>query len=111
MDILKGIVGLLDQVPLMAWAIIAGTVLSWGITQRIKHMIPSWCTDKARARLTELLAFTIGMGATWLLVQNTAGVVAGFAVGVWAPMSWKLFMTILGKWKPEWREALSGDTK
>lgn len=97
--------------PLGFWPLVAGCLLSWGGTQWIKFWLPLRWSSRTRLGLCRLIAFGLGLGVTWLLWPTRAGIIAGVAVGTWAPFTYAIAARIVG-WKfPALREEWSQDTR
>lgn len=93
-------------------ACLAGLLMSFGITQRIKFYLPAKWSAKSREVATQLLAFVLGTGATLALWdRTTAGaydsIVAALIVGLLAPAVWNVAMLTLSWWRPELPKAFS----
>ena len=100
----------ISGLPQPVLAIFAGTLASWGITQRLKTMIPARWSAKAREVSTQAIAFAVGFLATFALFPATnfpASFFAALIVGLWSPALWNVLMLVIGwKW-PDLRDALS----
>lgn len=96
--------------PQPVLAMLAGTLIAWGVTQRLKFAIPAEWSAKAREVATQSLAFLTGFLATFALFPYTnfpASLVAAFVVGLWSPALWNVSMLLIGwKW-PTLRDTLS----
>jgi len=111
-DGLFGIPGFLAsaaQVPRQAWAPIVGTLIAWGLTQRLKFLIPRGWTKEARELSTQTLGFVTGFLGTALVwgPTNPMGWIVGFVVGLWCPALWNLGMYFIGRKWPNLRRRLS----
>lgn len=99
------------EVPRQAWAPLIGTLVSWGATQRLKWMLPSRMSPKAREVSTQAIAFVVGWVGTGLAWGGPLGWLVGFVVGLWSPALWNVLMLVLGWWKPGLPKALSQSVK
>lgn len=113
---LFGIPGLLSsaaQVPRQAWAPIVGTLIAWGLTQRLKFLVPRGWTKEARELSAQSLGFATGFIGTALVwgPWNPLGWIAGFVVGLWSPALWNLLMFLVGKRWPKLRRRLSQERR
>lgn len=95
-------------------AIVAGILIAWGLTQRVKYIIPSTWSYHAREVSTQLLAFLFGMWATiaiWPKERGWDPVIAGLIVGLLSPALWSAFTLFIGfKW-PEFKTKLSQNVR
>lgn len=99
--------------PREVWAPILGLLSAWGLTQRLKFLLPERWSPKAREVSTQTTAFLIGWvvtAFTWDLFNPLAWVV-GFAVGLAAPAIWNVGMLVLGWWKPDLAKLLSQNVR
>lgn len=94
-------------------ALVAGTLISWGLTQRLKFFVPFDWSYHAREVATQAISFALGMLATVLLWPElgAAALVGGIVVGLWSPALWSVLMLAVGWWKPGLKEALSQDVR
>jgi hypothetical protein len=101
----------LTALPIQLWAIVAGTLASFGITQKLKFAVPAKWSAHAREIASQGVSFVSGFASTYLLwaglTWDAAAFVVSLVVGLWSPALWNLGMYALGKYKPEWKEALS----
>lgn len=110
---------LVKAVPREFWAVLAGLLVSWGLTQRLKGLLDPNLPAIKRHHYTQALAFILGALATLLvwsvgdrgLRASWDAVVAAMVVGIIAPMLWWLLVRILGRWFPELRDRLSQDER
>lgn len=110
-EVIENILRIMESVPLGVWAILAGTGISWGVTQRAKFLIPFHFAFITRHLLTQTIAFVLGWGTCWALWPTFPGFVAAVLVGIWSPWSYNLFMRwIAFKW-PALRESMSQDVR
>lgn len=95
--------------PRQLWAPLLGLLAAWGLTQRLKFLLPSSWSPKAREVSTQSLAFVIGWITTGLVwgPHDPLGWTVGFAAGLAAPAIWNVGMLVLGWWKPELAKLLS----
>lgn len=96
--------------PQPVLAMLAGTLIAWGVTQRLKFLLPARWSAKAREVGTQALAFVIGFAATFALFPYSnlpASAFAALVVGLWSPALWNILMLVIGwKW-PTLRDTLS----
>lgn len=120
-DMLVRSVASLASLPPEVIAMAAGTLASWGITQRTKFWLPARWSSKARELATQTTAFVVGFGTvfalfpsgppfTWMS-QNMPGLVAALIVGLWSPALWNVAMFFAGLRWPGLRERLSQDNR
>jgi hypothetical protein len=100
--------------PRALFACLAGLLVAWAITQRVKFWSPRTWSSKAREIATQATAFFSGLIVTTALWRGaTDGAfdapTAGLIVGLLAPALWNLAMFIVGLWKPELAKRLSQD--
>lgn len=99
LDSLLSLLTSATEVPRQAWAPILGTLVSWGLTQRLKHRLPAAWSRHARELSTEMIAFAVGWVSTAIVWGGPLGIAAGFVVGLWSPALWKIAMFVLAlKW-------------
>lgn len=109
-------------------AIVAGLLAAWGVTQRVKFLVPSHWSYHAREVATQGLAFIIGSMSTFLIWNSAVAVsedpcgqastqlainaaIAGLIVGLASPAIWNIFTLVVGfKW-PWMKDALSQDVR
>ena len=101
----------LQVVPREVWAVVAGTVISWGVTQRAKFLIPFELSSDVRHRATQLLAFGVALTVTFAMWPRLDGALAGLAVGLWSPWSYGFAMRWIGRRWPRTRDRLSQDVR
>jgi hypothetical protein len=101
----------LQTIPREVWAVIAGTSISWGVTQRAKFLIPFDMSSDARHRTSQLMAFLIALAVTFVLWPTIEGALAGFAVGLWSPWSYGFAMRWIGQRWPRTRAKMSQDVR
>jgi hypothetical protein len=99
------------DVPRQAWAPLAGTLMAWGLTQRLKWLLPAKVDPKVREVATQSFAFAIGLVSTALVWGGGIGWLVGLVVGLWSPALWNVLMLVVGWWKPSLRDALSQDIR
>ena len=101
------------DLPRQAWAPILGLLTAWGLTQRLKFLLPAGWSPKAREVATQGTAFAIGMVITAITwgANNPLAWVAGFVVGLAAPAIWNIGMLVLGWWKPDLAKLLSQNVR
>lgn len=111
-ETLLGLVQAAMEVPRQAWAPVLGLLSSWALTQRLKFLLPSAWSAKARDVATQAIAFAVALPITAITwgVDNAMGWVAALVVGLIAPAAWSVFVLAIGWWKPELRDRLSKDT-
>lgn len=118
-DTIGGFLSMLENVPRPVWAIVAGILVSWGVTQRVKFLIDPNLARWRRHALVQRLAF-LAAAATTLLVWSVHpnglraswdGVVAAVIVGLCAPLLWWVVIRLVGKRFPELRDRLSQDVR
>lgn len=115
-DGLFGVPGFLAsaaQVPREAWAPVVGTLIAWGLTQRLKFLLPPTWSRHARELGTQAIGFTTGFVATALVwgPKEPLGWITGFVVGLWSPALWNVSMFLIGKRWPRLRKHLSQDKR
>lgn len=120
-DTLVNTLAALTKLPPEVLAIAAGTLASWGITQRAKFWLPARWSSKARELATQATAFAAGFAAVFALfpagppldwfTQNVMGLVAALIVGLWSPALWNIAMFFVGLRWPLLRERLSQDNR
>ena len=100
--------------PQPVLAMLAGTFIAWGVTQRLKFLLPTSWSAKAREVSTQAIAFATGMAATFALFPYSnfpASLFAAFVVGLWSPALWNVLMLVIGwKW-PTLRDTLSQNVR
>ena len=100
--------------PQPVLAMLAGTLISWGVTQRLKFMLPGRWSGRAREVGTQALAFVVGFLSTLILFPYSvfpAAAFAGLVVGLWSPALWNVLMLVIGwKW-PSLRDTLSQNVR
>lgn len=103
----------LSQLPREVWAPILGLLAAWGLTQRLKFLLPERWSAKAREVSTQALAFFVGMVVTAAMygVINPVGWVVGFVVGLASPAIWNIGMLFVGWWKPDLAKLLSQNVR
>lgn len=108
-----------ERHPREIMALLAGLCVSWGLTQRLKFLVPETWSYHAREVNTQLMAFMLGFASTalvWALAADgsrrwTDAMVAGLVIGLIAPALWSVLMLIIG-WKfPALKDAFSQDVR
>lgn len=105
--------------PREVWAPILGLLSAWGLTQRLKFLLPARWSPKAREVSTQGLAFLTGWIVTGLVFPplpmvggpNPLGWIIGFVVGLAAPAIWNVGMLVVGWWKPDLAKLLSQNVR
>lgn len=111
------IIGLIQQMvdlPRPAIAMIAGTLGSWGVTQRIKFLIPADWQPKVRELYTQALAFLGGFFLTLVLFPwstQPEATVAALIVGLWSPAWWNIGTTLIRMKWPAIADKLSQENR
>lgn len=108
-----------SQLPREVWAPILGLLAAWGLTQRLKFLLPDRWSAKAREVSTQGIAFLVGMVVTGLVFPplpmvggpNPLGWIIGFVVGLAAPAIWNIGMLFVGWWKPDLAKLLSQNAR
>ncbi len=115
----------LTKAPWQLWPILTGWALSTSFTQTVKksigkdvlYLFGCRLTTENMTRLARCTGFWSGWLATaglwWLsspdTVQRAYGVVVGMVVGVASLWVYQGFVFVVGLWKPELRQWMSGD--
>lgn len=107
------------SIPRPVWAVLAGMLMAWAITQRIKFLLDPELPAVKRQRFTQVAAFLAGALTTLLvwsvhpdgLKASWDGVIVAALVGLWSPASYWLLVRWFGKRYPELRERLSQDVR
>jgi hypothetical protein len=96
--------------PRPFWAVSAGLLISFGITYRLKNLVPANWSAHARDVAIQTMAFAIGFCATYLVwgPPPSDALVAAFTVGLLSPALWNVLLLVIGWWKPELRDVLKG---
>src|SRR5690606_34554450 len=91
-DTILAAVTAVTTLPPEVLAISAGTLTSWGVTQRLKPLIPARWSGHARELATQSTAFATGAAATWLLFPTglPGSAIAALVVGLWSPALWSI---------------------
>lgn len=113
-DVIVQAIADLASLPPGVIAMAAGTLASWGVTQRAKFLIPARWSPKARELTTQAIAFAAGILATSALFPAgpwMVGAVAGLLVGLWSPALWNIGMFFVGLRWPALRERLSQENR
>lgn len=97
--------------PREVWAVSAGLLASFAVTQVWKKWLPARWSKHAREVATQATAALFGFVFTYAIwgqfhVSADAVSVAAI-VGLTAPLLWNLLMLVIGWWKPELKKALS----
>jgi len=94
----------LSAVPQPIWAMLGGTLVSWGVTQRLKDYVsPHWHGQTADVAV-RAIAFTAGALATvglWSIggfASLPHAATAALIVGLWSPATWDILTMFIG-WK------------
>lgn len=91
----------ITRLPPEVLAISAGTLISWGLTQRVKPLVPADWSTHARELSVQTLAFVFGALATWTLFPTglPGSAIAALVVGLWSPALWSISTYLIGlKW-------------
>ena len=102
------------DLPQPVLAMSAGTLGSWGITQKCKFLIPEDWHAKTREAATQVFAFLTGFWITFAIFpydNQPAASVAAFIVGLWSPAAWGIAMTLLRMKFPGLADKLSQGTR
>ena len=106
-----GFLKVVQTAPIQLWAIVLGNLISWGLSLRIKTMLPKkikvFKFMVNRKWFVDILGFLIAFVVIWLLWPGKIGIIVAIAVGLWSPFSFRLFLAALEKKFPKTREALS----
>lgn len=101
----------LSTAPLGFWTVLLSFFGSALLTQRAKFWLPIEWTERARALLTQSIAFWSALVITWLLWPTTIGLIAGGCVGIASPTMYAILVRVIGlKW-PDLRDLLSQDVR
>ena len=114
----------LASIPRPVWAILAGLLVSWLATQRLKFLVPDTIEPWLRHRAVQVLAFMLAFAVTTLVWGihptedgaqayrlNLDGLVAAFLVGLGAPFAYWLVVRLLSMKWPGLRARLSQDER
>ena len=98
-----------SALPRPIWALVAGTLASFGITQRLKFAVPPHWSAQSREVAVQSMAFAIGFAVTFFAwdKQSTDALIAAAVVGLWSPALWNVAMLVIGWWRPALRDTLS----
>lgn len=91
----------ITTLPPEVLAISGGTLISWGVTQRVKFWVPLRWSYHARELATQGASFVTGAAATWLLFPSglPGSAIAALVVGLWSPALWSIATYLIGlKW-------------
>lgn len=107
------------SIPRPVWAVLAGMLMAWAFTQRVKFLLDPELPAVKRARVTQVVAFLAGSLTTLLvwsvrdsgLKASWDGVTVAALVGLWSPSSYWLLVRWAGKRYPELRDKLSQDVR
>lgn len=97
------------EVPREVWSVLAGVAAGFGLTQRIRSLIPDVLDDKSHEVASQALVFLVSYGVTffsWGGADADANVVA-LTTALATPALWNVFLAVLGWWKPALRDALT----
>lgn len=120
-DIWRTALQLIDTTPPWLAAIVIGWVISIGITQSVKFVVPvrdelgeRW--DVQREAVTRLIAFLSGFtpAVAYGLTEGLGMVVSilcGVIAGVWSPVAFALLQRVLRRWWPWAADVLSSDVR
>lgn len=104
-----GMMHIIATAPLQLWAIVLGTLISWGFTQKTKFLIPESYTREKRHRLAQCIAFLSGFTTTWALWQDRYGFIVAMLVGMFSPFTYRIVMSWMANKFPDTRKILSMD--
>lgn len=104
-----GLMKIVNTAPIQLWALVLGLLMSWGVTQRAKFLIPPMKNQERRNYIAQAMAFVVGFATTWALWPDRYGFVCALIIGLFSPLTYKLFMTWLAKRFPRTRRVLSLD--
>lgn len=99
----------IDTAPLGFWPLVAGTLLSWGVMNRLRYWLTHRWRQKRREAVAQLCSFGVGCCITFWLWPTVPGFVGALAVGIWSPWSYWLATKVFGllaayvnrKWGPK----------
>lgn len=106
LDSIVSLLSSLANIPRPFWAMLGGTLVSWGVTQRLKDFVPGparWHghTGDVAVRAVAFVAgslATIGLWSLGGLASLTTAATAALIVGLWSPATWDILMMFIG-WK------------
>lgn len=97
-----------SEIPREVWSVLAGVASGFGLTQRIRTLVPDVLDDKSHEVASQALVFLVAYGVTffsWGGADADANVVA-LTTALATPAMWNVFLAVLGWWKPALRDAL-----
>ncbi|WNH52446.1 hypothetical protein [Stenotrophomonas oahuensis] len=97
-----------NEVPREVWSVAAGILAGFGLTQRIRRLLPDKWDDKSHEVATQAVVFLVAFSvtfATWGGKDADANV-AALVTALVTPALWNAFLAGLGWWKPALRDAL-----
>ena len=102
-----------SEVPRPVWAITAGLFAGFGVTQRLRRLLPDVWDDKTHEVATQALVFVVAFAVTFLSWGNTGNdaIVGALVAGLITPAAWNVLLAVIGWWKPDLRDALMQRTK
>ena len=111
LDWIRNALGLLDAVPAPVWAVLAAWLVSWGMTQRIKFLIPARWPSEARQWTVRTVAFVIAVMVALAVYPGRPGLILAIVAGLWSPAAYAVAQWgIRRKW-PSLADALSQDVR
>lgn len=100
-----------DTFPPWALAMLLGWLVSIGVTQPLKFVMPLAWPAETRARVAWVVAFGSAFGTTLYLYQNPLGIILAVIVGLWSPTAYAILVAFLRHRWPWAADVLSGDVR
>lgn len=104
LDTIVSLLNALGSAPRPLWAMLGGTLVSWGVTQRLKDYVPPHWHGNTADVAVRAIAFVAGALATvglWSIAgaaSLSTAVTAALIVGLWSPAAWDILTMFIG-WK------------
>lgn len=96
------------EIPRPVWAIAAGLFAGFGVTQRLRKLLPDVWDDKTHEVATQALVFVVAFIVTFLSWGTTGNdaIVGALVSGLITPAAWNVLLAVIGWYKPDLRDAL-----
>jgi len=100
-----------NTMPIWLVTALVSWLVSTGLTQGLKFMIPFQLSADIRHRLSQLLAFAVAIGAAYAVWPTLHGLLVGLIMGLWSPWVFEVALRwASGKW-PVVGDVLSQDVR
>lgn len=96
------------DIPREAWSVVGGIAAGFGLTQRIRALLPDAWDDKTHEVASQALVFIVAYAVTFFTWggKGDDANAAALVTALMTPALWNMLLVAIGWWKPSLRDAL-----